>query len=278
MKSFEEYIREAVYFRLGGKGDKGEDLYKTFRELEEGDKIYLYKFHDFNIKSMSSYVFMFDSLSIKDADYDLIRGRLKTSANAQISSNAQNINILKSNVDKEYFVCFFEYKIRRWKHVSSYVYSTYEMTEEEVLEVTNKAWKMKDKSFKQYIEESVDFRLGGKASKGEFVKSFGELERGDLCYAWRIGKVGQYIHKDVRIVLDVSETPSSKKLKIHYEHEIKNYPQPVDSMFFDIERTNENVILNETDMNFLLYTTYDMTDVEARRKVAKVVASGNYQK
>jgi len=44
MKTFEEYIREAVDFRLGGKANKGEEWHKTFEELEKGDHVYFYRF------------------------------------------------------------------------------------------------------------------------------------------------------------------------------------------------------------------------------------------
>ena len=41
------------------------------------------------------------------------------------------------------------------------------------------------KTFKQYIEEAVDFRLGGNKKKGfdqSKVKSFRDLEKGDVIY------------------------------------------------------------------------------------------------
>jgi len=265
MKSFEEYIREAVYFRLGGKGDKGEDLYKTFRELEEGDKIYLYKFHDFNIKSMSSYVYMFDSLSIKDADYDLIRGRLKTSA------NAQNINILKSDVDKEYFVCFFEYKIRRWKHISSYVYSTHEMTEEEVLEVANKAWEMKDKSFKQYIEESVDFRLGGSKNKGAADKTFDELEAGDTYYIWKCEFNFKLVYKDERNVKTVTRDETANVIHFESMGEGKSMNR------FERKYADDDTMLIMSGTLFYFYATHDMTDEEVVKKIKEKRDSKNYK-
>ena len=39
MKSFSEYIKEAIDFRLGGSRNKGESD-KTFEELKEGDAFY----------------------------------------------------------------------------------------------------------------------------------------------------------------------------------------------------------------------------------------------
>ena len=40
------------------------------------------------------------------------------------------------------------------------------------------------RTFKQYIEEAADFRLGGKANKGVVSKSFGELKEGDKFYRY----------------------------------------------------------------------------------------------
>ena len=42
MRTFEEYIREGVDFRLGGSWNKGLNQAKTFDQLEEGDIIYYY--------------------------------------------------------------------------------------------------------------------------------------------------------------------------------------------------------------------------------------------
>jgi len=50
MKTFSEYISEAVDFRLGGSGNKGDnaELNKTFEKLEKGDVIYLWNFDENN--------------------------------------------------------------------------------------------------------------------------------------------------------------------------------------------------------------------------------------
>lgn len=53
------------------------------------------------------------------------------------------------------------------------------------------------KTFKQYIEETVDFRLGGSANKGvkEYIgKTFRELEIGDVVYIWRV-EPGNHVKK-----------------------------------------------------------------------------------
>jgi len=42
------------------------------------------------------------------------------------------------------------------------------------------------KTFEQYINEDLNFRLGGKENKGDYVKhlKFSELEKGDIIYQW----------------------------------------------------------------------------------------------
>jgi len=42
------------------------------------------------------------------------------------------------------------------------------------------------RTFEQYIEESVDFRLGGSKNKGAVDKTFGELKDGDVFYRYSI--------------------------------------------------------------------------------------------
>jgi len=45
MRTFEQYIREGVDFRLGGSANKGDNL-NVFSDLESGDKLYMYEFDD----------------------------------------------------------------------------------------------------------------------------------------------------------------------------------------------------------------------------------------
>jgi len=40
------------------------------------------------------------------------------------------------------------------------------------------------KSFEQYINEELNFRLGGSSNKGDNLKTFSELEKGDEFYGW----------------------------------------------------------------------------------------------
>ncbi len=50
MKTFSEFLKESVDFRLGGSQNKGDnvELIKTFEELKRGDVIYLWNFDENN--------------------------------------------------------------------------------------------------------------------------------------------------------------------------------------------------------------------------------------
>ena len=54
MKTFEQYIREAVDFRLGGKSRKGieNETGKSFGELKIKDKVWYYKFEGLDPKNV----------------------------------------------------------------------------------------------------------------------------------------------------------------------------------------------------------------------------------
>ena len=134
MKSFEEYIEEAVDFRLGGKADKGIAAPKTFGELEKGDKIYLYRFENFNIKSYRLDVFEFREREANTSNHShFMHGRWESGRQSVIS-------IFDKNLEKDYLVAFI-----RGNDVFSRVYSTFEMTAEEALRIAEEAWKIENK-------------------------------------------------------------------------------------------------------------------------------------
>jgi len=50
MRTFEQYLREAVDFRLGGSSNKGDAAKKSFKDLEKGDSIFIYIYKTKNRK------------------------------------------------------------------------------------------------------------------------------------------------------------------------------------------------------------------------------------
>ena len=51
MRTFEQYIKEAIDFRLGGSSNKGDAAKKSFKDLENGDSIFIYIYKTKNRKS-----------------------------------------------------------------------------------------------------------------------------------------------------------------------------------------------------------------------------------
>lgn len=138
MKSVEEYINEKHNFIFGGKsgltGKEYGDGAKTFGELEKGDKIYLCTFNNFNIKSYRSDIFEFREKEVNAFDNGyFMNGRWE-------SGGQPVIYVIDKNLEKDYFVAFI-----RAGEVFTRVYSTYEMTPEEALEIAEEEWKLRNK-------------------------------------------------------------------------------------------------------------------------------------
>ncbi len=119
MKTFDQYIRETVDFRLGGSANKGDNL-NRFDDLEPGDKFYMYEFdnnlsktnlvNEYTVTSSLEYVNGKFRIRMQNVD--------KKNCNAHIDKDHINDSI---NVSKGIF-CY-------------YVYSTYN-NDEDVLERT----------------------------------------------------------------------------------------------------------------------------------------------
>jgi len=72
------------------------------------------------------------------------------------------------------------------------------------------------KSFEEFVNESVDFRLGGSANKGSTEITFGELERDDTFYVYDVLKRKMAIdEKEKRKVKRVSREQDNK-LRLDY--------------------------------------------------------------
>ncbi len=88
------------------------------------------------------------------------------------------------------------------------------------------------KSFEEFVEESLNFRLGGSANKGAAVeKKFSELEVGDSVYYFCFENNKQverteYIVKDIQTYYDVVEfkfNDPKASLVLSKKDEIENY-------------------------------------------------------
>ena len=121
MKSFEEYIAESADFRLGGKDNKGEAP-KTFGELEEGDIVYMVETHKGNLAFRKKEKFYRINLDPADC-YIVFKEGSRTS-------------ILLFDLDYiNDAVCV----------INNVIYSTYEMSDTEAIELVKSERKRKKK-------------------------------------------------------------------------------------------------------------------------------------
>jgi len=259
MKTFEEYIREAVDFRLGGKSKKGESSIfneeeaKTFEELEKGDIIYHWIFSKYSYANLKAIKFtklkLTSGLSQQESRYIF---------NAVDYNDATKIDKYGLQPSK------MKSKIMFWKIAkkSCGAYTTFEISEREMLSIAED-WFRQHENDHYDVDETVDFRLGGKDNKGELVKTFGELEKGDKIYSTRV------FHEDGRIKRQTHTFSSFEKDKlghnyIHYESFINN------SFVFDSPQIfDSSATCTLGDKYNWILSTYEMPDEDARRIVKK---------
>ena len=128
MKTFEQYIREAVDFRLGGSANKGKAT-KSFKDLEGGDYVYFYEI-DRRKRSASKTV----EGRIKRVKFETIEKE-----NIKIL-NIFYINNLEKGPESYTFISEenFEKDMYAFEWQSMYaIWSTFDMTEEEALGIIN---------------------------------------------------------------------------------------------------------------------------------------------
>jgi len=119
MRTFEQYIREGVDFRLGGSANKG-DVLNQFDDLEPGDKLYMYEFDD----TLSKIILVNEYTVISSPKYDNGRFRIRM----------QNVNMkdCTAGIDKNHINDSIDVSKGNFTY---YAYSTYN-DDEDVLERT----------------------------------------------------------------------------------------------------------------------------------------------
>lgn len=218
MKTFEQYIEEAVDFRLGGKDNKGETLFKTFTELSNGDIFYMYTINN-ETEEIAERKYYFLSITANGNDELDTLIEYKSSPSQASVSHTYAPRLMR-NEDCSIFIKSFN----DWE--CSYLYSTTKLDEERVREL----WKVYQKeSIKRnkniMVCESVDFRLGGKANKGVVSKTFSELEKGDIFYRYIYNKEENEVEDETeRYFIQASEyeADGATKTRIEYNYFIDN--------------------------------------------------------
>jgi len=247
MRTFEQYVREAVDFRLGGSKNKG-NLVKTFRELEKGDEIYFYNV-DLNKSECKKFKYTFDHYGSPSW-----QSKNSTETYMFFSRTSGDTELDSIGMSKERMACSIEVSIVASNYYK--IFSTVDLTEEEVIEkVSNMT-----KRGKSEMYESVDFRLGGSKNKGDNLhKKFEELEPGDSIYVYEL-------------------TPDGKRTRtnIFDYKKRRRYSNNSSSYFFIGEWRNEKLKMSKTILlsrdcyersafhsyKTMVWSTYEMTDEE----------------
>lgn len=233
MKTFEQFIKEAVDFRLGGKANKGEEWHKSFEDLEKGDKVYFYG----GVEPSKKIIAFEDVFEVSKI---LSKDPLKF-----IGKWSKNINIhtfsLKRNTDKPMHV--LDDTMVRGEVCR--VWTTFEMSKEELFDLVS-----------EQVEESVDFRLGGSASKGTAAeKKFSELENGEQIFFYRFEK-NELEYSDILVIESLHEG-----CIFHGKWESDNGEGEV---WIDESNLDKDIQLRISGIRGVLWTTYQLSEEEAK--------------
>ena len=245
MKTFEKYIREAVDFRLGGSANKGVELHKSFEELEKGDKVYFYGGVEPS-KKIISFEDVFEVSKILSEDPLKFAGKW----------SKRNIDIgtfsLKHNTDKS--INILDDTMTRGEVCR--VWTTFEMSKEELFDLVSK------------LGESVDFRLGGSANKGNDAwKTFSELETGEQIFFYRFEK-NELEFSDI---LDIESV--YKDYVFHGKWESDNEEGEV---LIDEDNFDKDSQMKISGIRGVLWTTYQLSDEEAKELYIEAKRYNNY--
>jgi len=176
VNSFDGFrMDESTEFRLGGSKDKGEKS-KTFADLKPGDEVYVSRLSasDTPLASYEKFVHKFEKLINKSDGSVKLYCRLGNGGRGVISCPQLDCSafIVHSKAQPNYY----------------FIYTVYDIDKEETIEFLKKSDIVDNLQDEVAIEviESVDFRLGGKANKGErYGNAFNELRVGDTIYEYR---------------------------------------------------------------------------------------------
>lgn len=246
MRTFEQYLKEAYNFRLGGKANKG-NLVKTFKELEKGDEIYFYNV-DLNKSECKKFKYTFDHYGQHSW-----QSMSNTSIYMFFSRTSGDTELDSIGMTKERMSCSIEVS----NVASNYykIFSTVDLTEEEVIEKVSNMVKRGERE----MYESVDFRLGGKANKGDYWhKKFEELEPGDSIYFYKLTSNGNLIKKNI------------------FDYKKRRRSSDSDSVYFMGEWRNNKLKMSKSillsrdcyersafhSFKTMVWSTYEMTDEE----------------
>jgi len=249
MRTFEQYIKESVDFRLGGKSSKGDSI-KSFSELKNGDVFYYYRVRkdgsEFTIDHYSKRIFLDAYETGKKTE---IEYRIVFKDNSKLTSVCDAPNIYK---DED---CYIFINVNLGEAVLS-INSTRELSEDEIAYLYNdnqeKAHSFKEDSI--IICESVDFRLGGKANKSGY-RTFEELKPDDVIYEYTVDPEKDYVK--------LSKYKANSEEGLFLKRKKRENNLIADSSAF--------VAIGNKWFHTILYSTYELSREEAIEKTAEAM-------
>ena len=179
LKSFEQYIREAVDFRLGGKANKGDAAPKPFEDLEEGERVYRTQIY-FDVQgeviqskiAQSTWELFKKQKDQGELNFTFVFVTQESGKPNIFRKNNYTLSELQGWMYDDYVVA------RKMAKISKVIiYSTIEISEEEAIRIAKDVYNK--------TNEAVDFRLRGSQDKGRMTKTFEELKPGDIVYFYR---------------------------------------------------------------------------------------------
>ena len=172
------YIKEDIGFRLGGKAKKGytQEDPKTFDELDQEDYLFRWEFRNDKLTVKEQWqlegITYVAGVAFKFYGFNVLNS-VTVYGKRELSAKANGKSVYALQNDDPSII---------------YVYSTYDMSE-------NEAYMAAQDFFEEDVDESVDFRLGGKKQSGYdqgVHKTFNELKPGDPMWWVKIRRDGKH--------------------------------------------------------------------------------------
>lgn len=252
-------MTEKIDFRLGGSSDKGE-VYKTFEELEKGDKVYTYSVQHRG-----------DMCVTEKKDYELeeVKRRAKDNAISLVTNTYIHItfNIQPENSESQ-IACMSKFYDVSTKDYVWWIISTMPNADSEAKVVAEEAMKnetiekkkLSRRSKKMTTDESVDFRLGGSQNKDgrAEIKPFDKLEEDDNLYIYSV-RNGNSVErtKDTIVSYEIYNGDISNYKEV--EISLANLDHPIVIFMTDEDLSKPYYVAGPKSK---VFSTYEMTDGE----------------
>lgn len=267
MRTFEQYIRESVDFRLGGSSNKGAAAQKPFEDLEEGERVYRTQIYF----DMPGEVIQSD---ITQSTWELFkkekeRGELNFTflfvnpESDKLDIHRRNNYTLSELQDWAYDDYIVARKMARIKKVI--IYSTIEISKEEAIQIAKDVYNK--------TNEAVDFRLGGSANKGAVPHTFKDLKKGDIFYKYIISD-GKIEKENVCEFDHISDGADSVYIK--YSLDGTTY-QPSIGNHKDIKKTLNSSIIIKRLSSYYFMSTYELNQEKIDELIEKF-ENDNFEK